>query len=85
MCVCVYFVRLNLSGLGDVSKPTFLLNRDQVLRINAESEEHIQLLKELEDDEGWEVRLSSSHRLMWTVVKLCSAKVLRCMLQCCRH
>ncbi|XP_036424029.1 carboxypeptidase A4 [Colossoma macropomum] len=28
---------------------------DQVLRINAESEEHIQLLKELEDDEGWEL------------------------------
>ncbi|KAL6480864.1 hypothetical protein MHYP_G00118970 [Metynnis hypsauchen] len=27
----------------------------QVLRINAESEEHIQLLKELEDDEGWEL------------------------------
>ncbi|KAG9271968.1 carboxypeptidase A1 [Astyanax mexicanus] len=28
---------------------------DQVLRINAESEEQIQLLKELEDDEGWEL------------------------------
>ncbi|XP_066505150.1 carboxypeptidase A4 isoform X2 [Hoplias malabaricus] len=27
----------------------------QVLRISAESEEHIQLLKELEDDEGWEL------------------------------
>uniref|UniRef100_A0AAR2JHP7 Peptidase M14 domain-containing protein n=1 Tax=Pygocentrus nattereri TaxID=42514 RepID=A0AAR2JHP7_PYGNA len=38
-----------------VLKFTFFLNRHQVLRINAESEEHIQLLKELEDDEGWEL------------------------------
>uniref|UniRef100_A0AAY5F5F9 Peptidase M14 domain-containing protein n=1 Tax=Electrophorus electricus TaxID=8005 RepID=A0AAY5F5F9_ELEEL len=31
------------------------LNRDQVLRINVESEEHIHLLKELEDDQRWEL------------------------------
>ena len=55
------------TDLDGVLKSTFFLDRHQVLRINAESEEHIQLLKELEDDEGWEVRQS------YTLVKLFSA------------